>query len=79
MKRIMPELPEVQTVVNDLQAAGLIGKTISGAQVFWPRTVDALTPEEFCCNISGQTVKTLWRRAKFIVVDFVDPLHLFIH
>lgn len=75
----MPELPEVQTVVNDLQAAGLIGRTIVGAQVFWPRTVDTLTPEEFCRKINGQTVTTLWRRAKFIAVDFVEPLHLFIH
>ena len=75
----MPELPEVQTVVNDLQTAGLIGKTIVGTQVFWPRTVAALTPEEFCRKIRGQTVKTLWRRAKFIVFDFVEPLHLFIH
>lgn len=75
----MPELPEVQTVVNDLREAGLIGRTIIGAQVFWPRTVAGLTPEEFCGNINAQTVKALWRRAKFIVVDFVEPLHLFIH
>lgn len=75
----MPELPEVQTVVNDLEAAGLTGKTITGAQVFWPRTVDTLPPQEFCRTISGQIIKTLWRRAKFIVVDFVEPLHLFIH
>jgi formamidopyrimidine-DNA glycosylase len=75
----MPELPEVQTVVNDLQAAGLVGTTITGAQVFWPRTVAALTPEAFCRRISGQTINTLWRRAKFIAVDFIEPLHLFIH
>jgi hypothetical protein len=35
----MPELPEVQTLVNDLNAAGLIGKTITAARVYWPRSI----------------------------------------
>jgi formamidopyrimidine-DNA glycosylase len=75
----MPELPEVQTVVNDLNLDGLPGRTISGAQVFWPRTIDTLTPEEFCRKITDQQVATIWRRAKYIVIDFVSDLHLLIH
>jgi formamidopyrimidine-DNA glycosylase len=75
----MPELPEVQTVVNDLDAAGLVGTMITGAQVFWSKTVDSLAPEEFCTNIRGQTVTGIWRRAKYIVIDFCDDAHLLIH
>ena len=52
----MPELPEVQIVVDDLNVAGLPGLTISGAEVFWPGTVDSLPPEEFCRNITGQVI-----------------------
>ncbi len=75
----MPELPEVQTVVNDLNLAGLPGRTITGAQVFWPRTIDTLSPEEFCRQMMGQRIATIWRRAKYIVIDFADSLHLLIH
>jgi formamidopyrimidine-DNA glycosylase len=75
----MPELPEVQTVVNDLNAASLVGTTITGAQVFWSRTVDTLSPEEFYRNITGQTVQTIWRRAKYIVIDFFSGDHLLLH
>ncbi len=75
----MPELPEVQTVVNDLNAAGIPGTTITAAQVFWSRTVDSLSPEEFCRNIKGQTLQTIWRRGKYIVIDFFGGDHLLIH
>ena len=75
----MPELPEVQTVVNDLIAAGLTGKTISGAKVFWPRTIHAMAPRSFCRTIAGKTIKTIRRRAKYIVIDLSDGWHLLIH
>lgn len=75
----MPELPEVQTVVNDLNLAGLPGRIITDAHVFWPRTIDTLSPEEFCQTIRGQRIAGIWRRAKYIVVDFADSLHLLIH
>ncbi len=75
----MPELPEVQTVVNDLNLAGLPGRKITNAHVFWPRTIDTLSPEEFCRTIRGQQMTAIWRRAKYIVVDFADSLHLLIH
>jgi len=37
----VPELPEVQTLVNDLNAAGLAGVTFTGARVSWPRSIAA--------------------------------------
>lgn len=75
----MPELPEVQTVVNDLNTAGLPGMTITGAEVFWAKTVDTISSEEFCRNITGQRIQSIWRRAKYIVWDFFDSKHLLIH
>lgn len=75
----MPELPEVQTVVNDLNGAGLCGRIITGAQVFWPRTIAALPPEEFCRQVTGRRIAAVWRRAKYIVIDFTEKLHLLIH
>ena len=79
LSRPMPELPEVQTVVNDLNLAGLPGRIITDAHVFWPRTIDTLSPEKFCQTIRGQQIAAIWRRAKYIVIDFADSLHLLIH
>ncbi len=75
----MPELPEVQTVVDDLNAAGLPGTTITGAEIFWPNIIDRLSPEEFCRQIHEQTIRRIWRRAKYIVIDFIGKKHLLIH
>ncbi|MBN2601041.1 MAG: bifunctional DNA-formamidopyrimidine glycosylase/DNA-(apurinic or apyrimidinic site) lyase [Candidatus Marinimicrobia bacterium] len=75
----MPELPEVQTVVNDLIAGGLIGKTICGADVFWNKSIGNLTSGEFSETITGQIIMTVRRRAKYIIIDFKSAVHLLIH
>jgi formamidopyrimidine-DNA glycosylase len=75
----MPELPEVQTIVEDLKSTGIIGATVTDAQVFWSRTIAGLTPETFCLRIKRQTVTNVRRRGKFIVFDFLGANHLLIH
>lgn len=75
----MPELPEVQTVVNDLEASGLIGIAVTGAQVFWPRTIAELSPTAFCRRIKQRKLKGVRRRGKYIVFDLSGPDHLLIH
>lgn len=65
----MPELPEVETVVRDLQAAGVIGRTIAGARISWPRTVEGLSPRTFSSRIAGGRILEVHRRAKYIVVS----------
>ena len=75
----MPELPEVQTVVNDLEKAGLIGREITGARVFWPRTVSGVSPKGFCQKIKGKRVSAIWRRGKFIVFELTEGFHLLVH
>jgi len=46
----MPELPEVQTVVETLSQAGIIGRRIEKAEVNWPKTIYGRTPSSFCKN-----------------------------
>ena len=75
----MPELPEVQTVVNDLKAAGIVGNLIVGSQVFWQRTIDGTTPEAFGKRIKGKSILSIWRRGKFIGLDLNAGLYLLIH
>lgn len=75
----MPELPEVQTVVNDLIKAGLCGKTIKSAKVYWHRSIAGHSVPAFCREIQAQRIKRIWRRAKYIVFDLSGGRHLLIH
>jgi formamidopyrimidine-DNA glycosylase len=75
----MPELPEVQTIVNDLNAEGICGHTIRGVQVYWPKTVVDMVPVDFVGRIRGRTILRIYRRAKYIVFELDDRLHLIVH
>ncbi len=75
----MPELPEVQTIVDALNRQNLPGSTVSGVQVHWPRTIAAETPESFSRRLAGRRIETIRRRGKFIVCDLDGGRHLLIH
>jgi len=75
----MPELPEVQTVVNDLKVANLIGIPIIAAWVYWPRTVAEPSPRLFCRQIKGQKFTAIRRRGKYLVFDVADGHTMLLH
>ena len=75
----MPELPEVQTVVNDLNAANLIGITINAARVFWPRTIAEPSAKLFCRRIKGQKFTAIRRRGKYLVFEVSDGHTMLLH
>jgi len=75
----MPELPEVQTVCNDLIKNKIIGRKILSAIVFWPRIIDGLKPKEFIHLIEGRKILGVQRRGKYIHLLLDKGLHLFIH
>ncbi len=62
----MPELPEVQTIVDDLNALGIVGCSITSASVYWPRTIALMQPDVFMKSVCGQTITAIDRRAKYI-------------
>jgi formamidopyrimidine-DNA glycosylase len=79
----MPELPEVETIAESLRRAGevglaLVGESISGVTLRWPRHIAQPTPLEFEQLVRGQTVRTIRRRGKFLVLD-LDHHALLIH
>jgi len=75
----MPELPEVQTVVDNLNILKLVGCSISGAKVYWPRTIADMAPTTFCKKIKGRTIQQIVRRGKYIVIGLSQGLTLLIH
>lgn len=73
----MPELPEVETVVRGLREP-LVGRRVTGAWYDWPRTIHSPDPDELAARITGQTVRSVTRRAKYIVCA-LDHDYLLIH
>ena len=65
----MPELPEVQTIVNELNDADIIGVPISGASVFWARTIAEPSPKLFCSRLMARKFTAIRRRGKHLVFE----------
>lgn len=72
----MPELPEVETIVQELSRSGVIGKKIVHAEVFWPRSLHDEDVKSFCDKICNQTIKEISRKGKFIVFSLSDNILL---
>lgn len=65
----MPELPEVETVKQSLQAL-VAGKTIRNATVYLPRLIR--TPDDamqFSLMLAGQKIEEVSRRGKFLLFE----------
>jgi formamidopyrimidine-DNA glycosylase len=73
----MPELPEVQTVVNDLDKK-IIGAVIVDFWTGWPKAVK-LELKQFVRRIKGQRIIQVFRRAKNIIVELSNHQYLVIH
>jgi formamidopyrimidine-DNA glycosylase len=75
----MPELPEVQTIVNDLNAVDLIGVPIKAATVFWARTIAEPSPRLFCKRLKGRRFTAIRRRGKHLVFETDDEQTMLLH
>lgn len=64
----MPELPEVETIVREMEASALKGTKIDKAVIYWDRTIAGLHPDLFCQRIRHQSIVDIQRRGKFIVI-----------
>lgn len=62
----MPELPEVQTIVDDLIQAGLIGRVIVSCTILWPGCLAGIDQYAFADGVCARRVTRLWRRGKYI-------------
>ncbi|KTB47895.1 DNA-formamidopyrimidine glycosylase [Dehalogenimonas alkenigignens] len=74
----MPELPEVETVTNEIRPY-VLGRCIEDVKVTWPGTVKGNSAEEFISGLKGQTVVDVRRRGKFIVWELSNGKRLLTH
>ena len=64
----MPELPEVETIKEDLRGL-VVGSTFEGAEVLAPPLVEQPGIEEFVRMLEGASITGARRRAKHLVVE----------
>ncbi len=73
----MAELPEVETVTQSVKKH-IMGKCFSSLDVNWKKVLDNFTFYDFQTSVKGRVVKNVYRRAKYIIIDF-EPGILAIH
>jgi formamidopyrimidine-DNA glycosylase len=75
----MPELPEVQTVVDELDERLKGRRFTAGAEVLWPRTIGHPDVASFADCLANQAIAAVERRAKYILVRLDSGDLLVIH
>lgn len=74
----MPELPEVETIKNELLPY-VIGRNISDVAVLSDKTVGQPSVAEFRCRLIGQRILGLTRRGKYLIFNLSGGETLIIH
>ena len=74
----MPELPEVETVKNELLPY-VINRRITGITLFWEGIVKEPSVEEFRSRIIGQEITGIDRRGKYLIFGLSSDDLLIIH
>ena len=74
----MPELPEVETYVRDLQSR-LSGRTVTRCVALWPRTIATPAVEHFSAAVVGQRFADFARRGKYMLLTMQSGVILIIH
>src|SRR5688572_22452908 len=67
----MPELPEAETIVRDLQRK-VVGRTITNSKVIWPDILGGITPQKLAKLVRRKTINSVERRAKKVVLRLSD-------
>ena len=74
----MPELPEVETIRRELQAA-VRGKKIEGVQILNAKVVRSPAQALFRKGITGRTIRAIHRRAKLLALELSGKKFLTVH
>ncbi|UCD08391.1 MAG: bifunctional DNA-formamidopyrimidine glycosylase/DNA-(apurinic or apyrimidinic site) lyase [Dehalococcoidales bacterium] len=74
----MPELPEVETVRNEL-TPHIIGRRITGLTFEWDRIVKKIQVEDFERGVIGQEILALDRRGKYLIFSLSSGDYMIIH
>ncbi len=74
----MPELPEVETIRQQLREK-ILGKKISRVEVKVAKLVKKPSPKEFCRQLSGKKIGDIRRRGKYLIFKLFPSGYLLVH
>jgi len=74
----MPELPEVETVKNEL-APHLLGRKFTDITILWDKVIKQPSVEDFRSRLVGQEITGLSRRGKYLTIHLSSGDLLVIH
>ena len=74
----MPELPEVETIRNEL-SPWVVGQSFTQVTIFDARLVPEASTEELRHKLVGQTIGSLQRRGKYLIFHLSDSQSLIMH
>ncbi len=74
----MPELPEVETIKNELMPH-IIGREFTGVTLLWEGIVRRPTAAEFRTRLVGQKITGMARRGKYLILSLSGGEVLILH
>lgn len=74
----MPELPEVETIKNELYPH-IIGRRFTGITLYDTKPLRQPSTEDFCQKLRGQKINSLERRGKYLIFHLSSGDVLIIH
>ncbi|MDP2919769.1 MAG: DNA-formamidopyrimidine glycosylase [Dehalococcoidia bacterium] len=74
----MPELPEVETVKNEI-APHVLGRTIKGVTLLWEGIVKETPVKEFLDRVTGRVVTAIHRHGKYLLFNLDSGDSLVVH
>lgn len=76
--RIMPELPEIETIKRIVEPQ-IRGLTIVNVLVNRPEVIAYPTADEFCEDVTGQAIGSMARRGKFLIIHLGNQNKIILH
>ena len=74
----MPELPEVETIKNEL-LPHIVGCCVAGVTLLWDGMVRQPSVEQFCSRLMGQRLTGVARRGKYLIFTLSSGEALIVH
>jgi len=74
----MPELPEVETIVNDLRPT-IEGRRFTNVSIYCPEMVHQSSVAELKRRLPGQVIKEIARRGKYLIFRLASGEALILH
>ncbi|MDR1991552.1 MAG: DNA-formamidopyrimidine glycosylase [Mycoplasmataceae bacterium] len=75
----MPELPEVQTIINTLLKSGMLHHPITKINIYKRKLLKNSTPNTFINFLQGESFENIERKGKFFIFSLTHNKTLVVH